>query len=191
MRVDEERQGALARGDRVQVWANDEHRIGLKPVLGRVWCKRGHRPVAPVQHRYQWSYLHGFVRPSDGATFWWLTSWVDIEAWNLVLREFAVWVGCGLQEDGTTTKVLLVVDNAGWHTGEAVQLPCGLELVFLPPRSPELQPCERLWPLSNQALYNRHFDSLDQLERQQSHHCCTLQDNPHIVQKHTRFHWWT
>lgn len=181
---------AKARGECVEVWANDEHRIGLKPLLRRVWCKRGSRPVVPVEHRYQWSYLHGFVRPQDGATFWWLTSWVDVEAWNLVLSQFARWVGCGLQPDGSLKKVLLVVDNAGWHTGGEVKLPQGLELVFLPPRSPELQPCERLWPLSNQAICNRHFDSLDQLERAQSRHCCLLQDNPQLIRKHTHFHWW-
>jgi len=125
------------------------------------------------------------VRPHDGATFWWLTFWwltfwwltfwwltfwwltfwVDVQAWNMVLPEFAAWLGCGPRK-----KVLLVVDCAGWHTGDQVELPQGLELVFLPPRSPELQPCERLWPLSNEAICNRHFDSLDQLEREQSRH---------------------
>ena len=120
----------------VEVWANDEHRIGLKPLLRRVWAKRGQPFVAPVEPRYQWSYLHGFVRPHDGATFWWLTSWVDVQAGNMVLREFAAWLGCGPRK-----KVLLVVDCAGWHTGDHVELPQGLELVFLPPRSPELQPC--------------------------------------------------
>lgn len=167
------------------MWANDEHRIGLKPLLRRVWAKRGRRPLAIVEHRYEWSYLHGFVRPEDGRTFWWLTSWVGVDAWNLVLREFAAFVGCGRHK-----KVLLVVDCAGWHTGGEVELPEGLHLIFLPPRSPELQPCERLWPLSNEAICNRHFDSLDQLEREQSKHCCILQDNPQLVQKHTRFHWW-
>ena len=183
----EEEHGAVP----VEVWANDEHRIGLKPLLRRVWAKRGQRPVVPVQHRYEWSYLHGFVRPSDGATFFWQTSWVDVEAWQLVLGEFAAWVGAGTQDDGTFKQVLLVVDNAGWHTGHALKVPEGIELVFLPPRSPELQPCERLWPLTNQAICNTHFDSLDQLERAQARHCCLLQDNPQLVQPYTRFHWWT
>lgn len=169
----------------MEVWANDEHRIGLKPIVRRVWAKKGERPLAQVEHRYQWSYLHGFVRPCDGATFWWLTSWVDVEAWQLVLDEFAAWAGIGPHQ-----QVLLVVDGAGWHTSPQIVLPQGLELVFLPPRSPELQPCERLWPLSNEAICNRHFASLDDLERAQSRHCCLLQDQPQLIQKYTHFHWW-
>jgi hypothetical protein len=32
----------------VEAWAQDEHRLGLKPVLRRVWTRRGERPLAPV-----------------------------------------------------------------------------------------------------------------------------------------------
>src|SRR3954471_20639446 len=32
----------------VEVWATDEHRIGLKPILGRVWAPKGQRPIALV-----------------------------------------------------------------------------------------------------------------------------------------------
>ena len=35
----------------------DEHRLGLRPVLRRVWALRGRRPVVPVYHRYQWLYV--------------------------------------------------------------------------------------------------------------------------------------
>ena len=39
------RRAAAAHPDAaVEVWAMDEHRIGLQPVLRRVWAPRGHRP---------------------------------------------------------------------------------------------------------------------------------------------------
>ena len=41
----------------------DEHRIGLKPIIGRVWAERGKAPTVPVQHRYQWLYLYAFACP--------------------------------------------------------------------------------------------------------------------------------
>lgn len=167
------------------MWAFDEHRIGLKPVLRRVWAQRGERPVVPVQPRYQWSYLHGFVHPVSGRSFWWLTSWVDVEAFNLVLREFALWCGAGKDK-----RVLLVLDQAGWHTSAQVQLPEGVRLLLLPPYSPELQPAERLWPLSNQALCNKNFASLDQLEREQSRRCCQLMEQHNLLRRYTLFHWW-
>jgi hypothetical protein len=36
----------------VELWAVDEHRIGLKPILKKVWTASGQRPTAPVEHRY-------------------------------------------------------------------------------------------------------------------------------------------
>ncbi len=66
----------------------------------------------------------------------------------------------------------------------------GIHLVFLPPYSPEVQPAERLWPLSNEPLANRVFTSLDELEEVQAERCRWLQAHPEIVQAHTCFHWW-
>jgi len=43
-------------------------------------------------------------------------------------------------------------------------VPDGIILLFLPPYSPELQPAERLWSLTNEPLVNRAFASLDELE---------------------------
>ena len=172
------------------MWAFDEHRIGLKPILGKVWAPVGEppvgeRPVAVVQPRYEWSYLHGFVEPGSGRNFWWLTSWIEGEALSLVLQEFASWSGAGAQK-----LILLVVDQAGWHKSGEATVPAGIRLVFLPPRSPELQPAERLWPLSNEAICNRRFETLEELELEQSTRCCQLMQQTDLVQRHTGFHWW-
>ena len=42
-------------------------------------------------------------------------------------------------------RVILVVDNAGWHKARALKVPANVILWFLPPHSPELNPAERLW----------------------------------------------
>lgn len=170
------------------MWAFDEHRIGLQPILRRVWAKRGERPQVPVEPRYQWRYVHGFVEPTSGRTFWWLTSWADTGAFNLVLQEFAAWAGIGVGPEHK--QVLLVLDGASWHRSASVHLPPGLSLLFLPPYSPELQPAERLWPLSNEGICNQHFDSIQDMEEAQCHRCCQLQDQPLFVRSHTHFHWW-
>nr|WP_293110637.1 transposase [Okeania sp. SIO2F4] len=49
-------------------------------------------------------------------------------------------------------RILLVLDQAGWHTTDQLALPEGIDLFFVPSHSPELQPAERLWPLTNEAL---------------------------------------
>ena len=52
----------------VEIWAFDEHRVGLKPILRQVWSPMGSRPIASVHHPYQWTYVYGFVCPITGAT---------------------------------------------------------------------------------------------------------------------------
>lgn len=38
----------------VTLWAEDEHRLGLLPLVRRVWALKGQRPTAHVRRRYEW-----------------------------------------------------------------------------------------------------------------------------------------
>ena len=42
-------------------------------------------------------------------------------------------------------------------------VPEGVELMFLPPYSPQIQPAERLWPLTNEPIVNEYFEALAEL----------------------------
>jgi len=70
---------------------------------------------------------------------------------------------------GTRRRILLMLDQAGWHTAKEVEVPEGIDLEFLPPASPEIQPSERLWPLSNEGVANRlrHIDGAEMKGNQQ------------------------
>ena len=48
---------------------------------------------------------------------------------------------------------------------ESVVVPQGIYLEPLPPYSPELQPAERLWQLSDEPLVNKSFDTLSGVRR--------------------------
>src|SRR3712207_1126324 len=69
---------ARARGARpgrpVEVWAGDEHRLGLKPVRRRVWAPMGARPIGLGHHRYEWLHVTAFVQPSSGEAVWYLST---------------------------------------------------------------------------------------------------------------------
>ncbi len=93
-------------------------------------------------------------------------------------------------EAGRDRRILLVLDQAGWHTGKEVQIPEGIHLEFLPSHSPELQPTERLWPLSNEAVANRLFESLDELEEALIERCVALCEQAETIRSHTSYHWW-
>ena len=102
-----------------------------------------------------------------------------------VLAAFAADVGAG-----PTERVVLVLDNAGWHTSPRLTVPEGLHLVFLPPYTPELQPAERLWPLLNAALANRDHADLTALEDAIATRCRQLCAQPAVTQGATQYHWW-
>ena len=169
----------------VELWATDQHRIGLKPILRRIWARRGSRPRVTVQQRFQWLYVYSFVQPTSGHTEWYLLPSVTAEIFSIALSHFAQAVGAG-----PSKRVLLILDQAGWHSSKALVVPEGIHLLFLPPYSPELQPCERLWPLSNEGVANGSFRTLDDLEAAQVQRCVVLQNQLEVIRSHTCFHWW-
>ena len=83
----------------------DEHRIGLKPILRRIWAPKGATVVAPVAQRYQWMYVYAFVHPESGRSSWFLLPSVNAEVFSQVLELFAQEVG---------VQPLLVVDNSAF-----------------------------------------------------------------------------
>lgn len=163
----------------------DEHRVGLKPILQRVWAPRGERPIAPVRPRYEWLYVYAFRHPRTGRNWWLLLPTVNVQTFNLALREFAK-----AHKLDATHRILLVLDQAGWHASAKVQRPIGLDLLFLPPYSPELQPAERLWRLSDEPLVNRTFATLAELQDRQAERCRELTKRPEVVGRHTGYWWW-
>lgn len=59
------------------------------------------------------------------------------------------------------THAVVVLDQAGWHTGAALRVPPNLTLVPLPAYSPELNPIETVWPyLRDRHLSHRRFRAL-------------------------------
>ncbi len=169
----------------VDVWAEDEHRLGLLPVTRRVWARRGQRPIAWVQRRYQWLYVHGFVCPETGATWWALVPTVHTQAMRTVLAAFA-----REMEIDATHRVVLVLDGAGWSSGDAGgrktrSIPSGTTSSRL-----RCQPAERLWPLVNEPVANRTFADLDELEAVLVERCQTLRTEPQAIAALTTYGWW-
>jgi transposase len=168
----------------VELWAQDEARLGLKPITRRVWALKGRRPRCCGRTRYQWLYLYGFVRPKTGNTFGVLLPRVKAERMSEALAEFAI------HADPKGEKVLVVlVDNAGWHHAKALVVPSNVVLHFLPPCTPELQPAEPLWPLVREALANRSLGRIDRLRNITRARLSYLANNPSVVQPRVGFHW--
>ncbi len=117
---------------------------------------------------------------------------VSAEVFGRALAEFA-------HDEGITAlhravvvldRAVVVPDWAGWHVARGPVIPAGIDLVFLPPYSPEPQPAERLWGLVDEPVANRTFADLDTMEAVLVARCQHLRRQRRRVKGHTRFHWW-
>lgn len=173
----------------MELWATDEHRIGLKPLLRRVWAPIGKRPLAMVQHRFAWRYLVGFVHPASGRTVLHLATTVSIPTFEAELAEFARQVGAS-----PSKQIVLVLDRAGGHTSVKLRVPAGTSTGSscqrIPPSCSRPSTCGLWWPLTNTCLINRHFGSIEELEDVQFARCAVLQHQPERIRSTTLFHWW-
>ena len=116
----------------------DEARVGQQRTLTRVWAKRGTRPQAPRDTRYQWACIFGAVCPARGTAAGLVMPFADTPAMNAHLAEIARAVAPG-------AHAVLVLDGAGWHGGHDLVVPDNISLLLLPPYSPELNPAENVW----------------------------------------------
>ena len=128
----------VAPGTPIEVWWQDEARVGQQGTLTRVWAKRGTRPRAVRDRRYTWAYLFGAVCLERGAGAAVVLPHVNAEAMNIHLAEIGRRVAEG-------AHAVLVLDGAGWHTSPKLQVPENISLLPLPRYAPELNPVENLW----------------------------------------------
>jgi transposase len=163
----------------------DEHRIGLKPILRGIWAPQGERPVALGHHRYEWLYVWGFVEPATGATVWNVSNTVCKELFEAILVDFAKSAGAGENK-----RIVLQLDNAGWHGPENLAVPDGIRLVFQPSYSPEVQPAEHLWEFVDEPLVNTYFETIRELEKVVSKRCVELIGQQDMIRASSLFHWW-
>ena len=147
----------IASGTPIEVWFQDEMRLGQKNSRVRQWARTGTRPRQPSDLRYQNAYLFGAICPARGTGAAIMMPAANTEAMEAHLNEIAKAVTPG-------AHAVILMDQAGWHTTGALALPQNLSLLFLPPKSPELNPVENIWQYLRQTwLANSVFDTYDEI----------------------------
>ncbi len=145
----------VAQGKPVEIWFQDEARIGQKTGMVRQWARRGSRPRQPADQRYDSAYLFGAICPARGTGAGLAMPYADTEAMQFHLDEISRTVACG-------AHAVLLLDRAGWHTTVNLKVPKNMTLIFLPSRAPELNPVENVWQYLRQTwLSNRVFDTYE------------------------------
>ena len=137
----------------------DEARFGQHGTITRVWAKVGTRPRAIQQNQYDYLYVFAAVCPETGQATGLITPEINTPMMNAFLEEFG-------KELPADVHAVMVLDRAGWHTGKGVVVPANVSLLYLPPKSPELNPAENLWHyLRSHYWSNRLYETWEDLKQ--------------------------
>lgn len=149
---------AHAAGKPLEIWFEDEARVGQQGTLTRLWSEQGSRPPAVRDDCHDSAWLFGAVCPARAVGAALVMPWVGSEAMGLHLAE----VGKAVRPDA---HAVLICDGAGWHQiGGRLVVPENVTLLHLPSYAPELNPIENVWAyLRGNHLSISVWDTYDQI----------------------------
>ncbi len=139
----------------INFYAADESRYGLLSIPRRCLTARGVKPVTSYQHRFKNFYLFGAYSPVNGDHFT-----LEFPYCNTICFEHYLE---GLSAHKPEEFKILLLDNGAFHKAKGLVVPDNIELLFLPPYSPELNPAEWMWRHLKDKLANLIFDTLQDL----------------------------
>jgi putative transposase len=120
------------------------------------WCFPGLRPTVPCRHIREYRYAYGAVEPKTGETCFLVLPSCDTDCMNVFLQE--------LSTAYPNDLILLVTDGASWHRSAGLRIPANIELSFLPPATPEMNPIEQIWKeIRKRGFRNEIFQTLDKV----------------------------
>jgi transposase len=109
------------------------------------------------QTQYDYLYVLGAACPATGNTAGLLAPNLSTQVVNVFFDQLA-------REIAPDVHVVLIWDQAGYHTSGELKVPANVTLLSLPPRSPELNPVENLWHwLRSHYWSNRSYANYDAL----------------------------
>lgn len=102
-------------------------------------------------------YLYSAIDPESGDFFTLEIPYVNTNCMNIFLLE--------MSKEYADEKIILVMDGAGWHKAKNLQVPDNIEIIILPPYSPELNPVERFWQhIKQNTIKNQIYTSIKELK---------------------------
>jgi transposase len=146
------------KGRKIRYWAQDETRIGLKTITGKVLTAKGIKPIGNYQWVYEYLWLYGLIEAETGESFFYEFSHLDSTCMECFLELFSQQYPHDLH--------IIQLDNGPLHQSFQMSIPANIILVFQPPYSPELNPIERLWEEIKKELRWLIFNNLDELREQ-------------------------
>ncbi len=138
------------------IGAQDEGRFGRISIPKSCWCAKPHRPQLAKQQIRQAVYAYTAVCPKLAKTTSLILPYANTEMFNIFLDQ----VG----KDFRNYKLIIQVDQAGWHKSKTLKVPDNIALIQQPSCSPELNPVEHIWDeLREKFLNNKIHHSMEDL----------------------------
>ena len=145
------------KNNKIEVWWQDESRVGQQGSLSRVWASKGTRPRVVRQKQFLNTYIFGACCPAKDKGCALILPECHTGMMQLHLDEISKNV-----EDGF--HAIIIIDRASWHTTEALNIPENISLLPLPAYSPELNPMEQVWQkIKGDSLTNTTFKNYDDI----------------------------
>jgi hypothetical protein len=142
-------------GTPIEIWFQDEMRLGQKNGCVRQWARRGSRPRQPADQRYESAFVFGAVCPQRDTGAALVLPYANSLAMQQHLDEIAKHVAPG-------AHAVMLLDQAGWHKAKKLKWPDNLSPLFIPPGCPELNAAENIWQYLRQTyLSSRVFPTYD------------------------------
>jgi len=143
--------------NKVDVWFQDETRVGQQGSITRMWAEKGTRPQAIRQQQFKYAYIFGATCPAKDKALGLVLPLANTHGMIEHLRLIS-------QDTAKGRQALVVMDRAGWHTTKAINCFDNVTILPLPPYSPELNPVEQLWQhLKQRYLSNRCFKDYNEI----------------------------
>lgn len=142
-------------GQRIRYLCQDETRLGLKTIPGRLITAVGVKPIGETQWKRGCFWLYGVVEPLTGFSFFYEFSHLDCRCFQTFLDLLSLQLGDDI--------ALIQVDQASAHTANDLVCPSNIILTFQPSHSPELNPIERFWLLLKKQLAWVNCPTLEEL----------------------------
>ena len=138
------------------VYFFDEARFGTHSKLGHGWFEKGSRTGVNCKLGFKNFYMYSAINPKTGEDLSIILDKVNTTSFNVFLDEFSKQLG--------PKEVLFVMDNASWHKSKELIVPINIQIVYLPPYSPELNPVERFWEyIKSKTIRNKIYKSINDL----------------------------
>ena len=150
----------------VRLMFEDEAGFGRINKPKPCWCPEGMRPSVPCQHIREHRYAFGAVEPLTGESFFLAMPYCNTNCTDTFLAE--------LSKQYPKDLILLVCDGAGWHRSKNLVCPENIQLLSIPPYTPEMNPIEQIWKqIRSMGFRNEVFHSLaDVVDRLCETICC-------------------